>query len=101
MRNTVTNTPVLSALVVAVAMCVGISLTPASNPSNATAQANSQSCPNDDGGLKLPAGFCATIFADDVGHARHMAVAPSGVLYVNTCQAGTTATKRRMQAVSS
>ena len=84
MRNTVTNTTVLSALVVVVAMCVGISLTPASNPSNATAQAKSQACPNDDSGLKLPAGFCATIFADDVGHARHMVVAPSGVLYVNT-----------------
>jgi len=84
MRNTVTNTTVLSALVVVVAMCVGISLTPASNPSNATAQAKSRACPNDDSGLKLPAGFCATIFADDVGHARHMVVAPSGVLYVNT-----------------
>jgi glucose/arabinose dehydrogenase len=33
---------------------------------------------------KLPAGFCATVFADDIGHARHMVVGPSGVLYVNT-----------------
>ncbi len=38
----------------------------------------------DDAGLKLPAGFCASIFADDIGHARHMAAAPNGVLYVNT-----------------
>ena len=32
----------------------------------------------------LPPGFCATIFADDLGHTRHMVVAPDGVLYVNT-----------------
>jgi glucose/arabinose dehydrogenase/mono/diheme cytochrome c family protein len=46
--------------------------------------AENSGCPSDDTGLKLPAGFCATIFADGVGHARHMVVAPSGVLYVNT-----------------
>jgi glucose/arabinose dehydrogenase len=45
-------------------------------------QANA--CPNDDTGLTLPPGFCATIFADDIGHARHMVVSPEGVLYVNT-----------------
>ncbi len=37
-----------------------------------------------DAGLKLPPGFCATLFADNVGHARHLAVAPNGVVYVNT-----------------
>jgi glucose/arabinose dehydrogenase/mono/diheme cytochrome c family protein len=42
------------------------------------------SCSNDDSGLKLPADFCATVFADGIGHARHMAVSPSGVVYVNT-----------------
>jgi len=60
--------------------------------SNASAQTQSspdrdnkaQACPNDDSGLTLPPGFCATVFADDIGHARHMVVAPSGVLYVNT-----------------
>jgi glucose/arabinose dehydrogenase/mono/diheme cytochrome c family protein len=41
-------------------------------------------CPQNDGGLTLPAGFCATIFADGIGHARHLVVAPSGVVYVNT-----------------
>jgi glucose/arabinose dehydrogenase/mono/diheme cytochrome c family protein len=44
----------------------------------------SASCPQDDSGLKLPAGFCATIFADGIGHARHLVVAPNGVVYVNT-----------------
>lgn len=42
------------------------------------------SCANDDSGLTLPAGFCATVFADGIGHARHMVVAPNGVVYVNT-----------------
>ena len=46
--------------------------------------AGSQTCPDDDSGLKLPAGFCATVFADGIGHARQMVVAPNGVLYVNT-----------------
>jgi glucose/arabinose dehydrogenase/mono/diheme cytochrome c family protein len=32
----------------------------------------------------LPAGFCATVFADGIGHARHLAVGPTGVVYVNT-----------------
>ena len=50
----------------------------------ALAEAKGQACPNDDSGLKLPAGFCATVFADNIGHARHMVVAPNGVLYVNT-----------------
>ena len=41
-------------------------------------------CPDDDSGLALPAGFCASIFADDIGHARHLAVSAAGVVYVNT-----------------
>jgi glucose/arabinose dehydrogenase/mono/diheme cytochrome c family protein len=44
-------------------------------------------CPND-AGLKLPTGFCASIFADDLGHVRHMVAAPDGVLYVNTWSGG-------------
>jgi glucose/arabinose dehydrogenase/mono/diheme cytochrome c family protein len=48
------------------------------------AETKSQECPSNDSGLKLPAGFCATVFADNLGHARHLVVAPSGVVYVNT-----------------
>src|SRR5271163_3794847 len=62
------------------ALCVGSSL--ASGRSGA--ETKSQGCPSDDSGLKLPAGFCATIFADGIGHARHLVVAPNGVVYVNT-----------------
>jgi glucose/arabinose dehydrogenase len=42
------------------------------------------SCPGDNGGITLPKGFCATIFADGIGHARQLAVAPGGTVYVNT-----------------
>jgi glucose/arabinose dehydrogenase len=41
-------------------------------------------CPGNNGGLKLISGFCATVFADKLGHPRHMVVAPDGVVYVNT-----------------
>jgi glucose/arabinose dehydrogenase/mono/diheme cytochrome c family protein len=46
--------------------------------------ADTRGCPSNDTGLKLPAGFCATIFADGIGYARHMMVASDGVVYVNT-----------------
>src|SRR5213593_5254904 len=74
----------LSAVVVLSAMYVGNSLAPGQSQSSPTAGAKRQACPNDDSGVQLPGGFCATIFADGIGHARHMVVAPSGVLYVNT-----------------
>jgi glucose/arabinose dehydrogenase/cytochrome c5 len=50
----------------------------------ASALAQDKACPNDDSGLTLPAGFCATIFADNIGHARHMVVSPGEIVYVNT-----------------
>src|SRR5450631_2266337 len=59
------------------------SLTAQTHP-NPPGKATSASCPNGDSGLKLPAGFCATVFADGIGHARHLVVAPNGVVYVNT-----------------
>lgn len=37
-----------------------------------------------DAGLRLPPGFCATVFADHIGHARHLTVSSKGVVYVNT-----------------
>jgi glucose/arabinose dehydrogenase/mono/diheme cytochrome c family protein len=84
MRNKVRNRTLLSALVALSAVCLGSSLAPAHNQSNRAAESKSQACPNDDTGLHLPAGFCATVFADNIGHARHMVVAPSGILYANT-----------------
>ena len=41
-------------------------------------------CGKDNSGLTVPPGFCASVFADDLGHARQLAVAPNGDVYVNT-----------------
>jgi glucose/arabinose dehydrogenase len=53
-------------------------------PGTAHASHSAAACPADNGGITLPPGFCATVFADSVGHARHMAIAPNGIVYVNT-----------------
>lgn len=39
-------------------------------------------CDPDNGGIRLPPGFCATVFADEVGQARRIAVAANGTVYV-------------------
>jgi glucose/arabinose dehydrogenase len=44
----------------------------------------SNACAGNNGGITLSPGFCATVFADKLGFARHMAVAANGVVYVNT-----------------
>jgi glucose/arabinose dehydrogenase len=41
-------------------------------------------CDPDNGGLKLPQGFCALVVADNVGAARHLLAMPNGDLYVAT-----------------
>lgn len=48
-----------------------------------SASAEETACAPDNAGLKLPKGFCATIFADQVGAPRHLAVSADGTLYVN------------------
>ena len=48
------------------------------------AHAATGSCEGASAGITLPDGFCATIFADNIGHARQMVFAPDGTLYVNT-----------------
>src|SRR5271170_7632444 len=65
------------------ACCAG-SVSALAQRSPTEAQSASVACPDNDTGLKLPAGFCATIFADGIGHARHLVVAANGVVYVNT-----------------
>lgn len=42
-----------------------------------------ETCPDGNTGLKLPKGFCATIFADNVGSPRHLAVSADNVVYAN------------------
>ncbi|MFA5956584.1 sorbosone dehydrogenase family protein [Hyphomicrobium sp.] len=52
------------------------------------ASADEAPCPNGNAGLTLPKGFCATVFADDLGAPRHLAVAPDGTLYANNRRRG-------------
>lgn len=59
----------------AVSVLVGVAL-------SMSAQSALPSCDPDNGGIDLPAGFCAFVVADDLGPARHMAVAANGDLYV-------------------
>jgi glucose/arabinose dehydrogenase/mono/diheme cytochrome c family protein len=84
MRSLRLNRSRLSAIVVISAVfAVGIMASAQNLPSPGT-KPKSGSCSHDDSGLKLPAGFCATVFAEGIGHTRHLVVAPSGVVYVNT-----------------
>ena len=55
---------------------------------NAPSPASAGKCTGANAGITLPQGFCATIFADHVGHARQMVVAPDGTLYLNTWSGG-------------
>ena len=41
-------------------------------------------CPGGDAGITLSPGFCATVFADNLGHVRHMVVTADGTVYANT-----------------
>ena len=65
---------------------LGVAVAAASSaPLEAAAPAAAPSLPScSNAGLQLPPGFCATVFAKSIGHARHLAVAPNGVVYVNT-----------------
>jgi glucose/arabinose dehydrogenase/mono/diheme cytochrome c family protein len=77
-----------SSLLLAIAMlgpvCSGSSTAWAQTAASPAAHGSNQGCPDNDSGLKLPPGFCASVFADGIGHARHLVVAPNGVVYVNT-----------------
>src|SRR3954453_18942170 len=66
---------------IAAALVLGLALVPAWR---ATTQAQGKSCAEADTGLSLPRGFCATVFADKIGHARQLVMAPDGTVYVNT-----------------
>src|SRR2546426_6324379 len=49
---------------------------------SARRSAVSPACDADNGGITLPAGFCAVVVADQVGAPRHLAVAQNGDLFV-------------------
>jgi glucose/arabinose dehydrogenase len=71
-----------TALAAAALVVAGASVgAPAKTPAKAAAKA--EGCQGDNGGLTLSPGWCATIFADNLGHTRHLAVGPNGVVYAN------------------
>jgi len=61
-----------------------VGMTAGASPTRADAPAQKSACQGDNGGLTLSPGFCATIFADNLGHVRHLVVAPDGTVYANT-----------------
>src|SRR5262245_44685004 len=61
-----------------------LALLPATLLLLAAAPPESPRCDPDNGGITLPPGFCATVFADRLGHLRQLAVAPNGDLYANS-----------------
>lgn len=58
---------------------------PTSRPSSSSA---ARHCLPDNGGIELPAGFCAAIVADSLPRPRHMAVASNGDLFVSLLGTG-------------
>ena len=46
---------------------------------------SSAECEDDNAGLTLPDGFCATVFADGLGRVRHILVDPHGIVFDATC----------------
>src|SRR3954468_13270494 len=76
------------ALAVALVACAKSDRT-SSNDSNAASStpastASSAACAADNGGIPRPAGFCAVVFADSIGHPRDIVIASNGDAYVNT-----------------
>jgi glucose/arabinose dehydrogenase/cytochrome c5 len=77
-------TALLRAMVLLAVLFAVSSIAAAQGQPSPGAKTTSPLCPSDNSGLTLPSGFCATVFADRIGHARHMVVGPGGVVYVNT-----------------
>src|SRR5579872_4719114 len=71
-----------TSLVLAVALFGALGAAPA--PADTRPSAAGATCAADNGGIVLSSGFCASIFADQLGHTRHLTVAPNGVIYVNS-----------------
>src|SRR5689334_21042156 len=60
-----------------------LTLIPACARAQGVQQASGRArCAPENGGITLPTGFCATIFADSVPGPRHLLVAPNGDVFV-------------------
>ena len=63
-------------------LVVGAAGCATSSGMNASSATSGAPCAND-AGITLPAGFCASIFADSISKARYLAIAENGDLYVS------------------
>jgi glucose/arabinose dehydrogenase len=64
-------------------MSLAALLAGAAIPALAVAQTAAAKCAPGNAGIKVPAGFCVTVFADSVRGARQLAVAPNGDVFVS------------------
>lgn len=80
-------------------MRYGVSVFLALFPAAAAAQAAQRSpathCAPDNGGITLPPGFCASIFADSLPAPRHLVVSPNGDVFVALASGGIMALRDR------
>jgi glucose/arabinose dehydrogenase len=61
---------------------LGLCLAAGCGAGRAQQTARIPACDPGNGGITLPAGFCAAVFADEIGVARHAVVGPDGIVYV-------------------
>jgi glucose/arabinose dehydrogenase len=73
-----------SAAILAAACARGSEKHAAADTAAKGAVASTAACAGDNGGITLEAGFCATVFADSLGHVRDLVVAANGDVYANT-----------------
>src|SRR5690349_4411540 len=71
-----------AALGLVLAVALGCS-TPGEPQQAASAPTSKSTCDPGNGGITLSPGFCASVFADNLGHVRHAVVGADGTLYVN------------------
>ena len=76
-------TPTSSCIAAIAVLLIALSSTPGQD-GQAGAAANAPECPEDAGGIVVPRGFCATVFADVPGNVRHIVATPDSTLYANT-----------------
>ena len=71
-------------------------LSPALLPGQAAQRPRADTrCAPDNGGITLPKGFCASIFADSLAGPRHLTVAPNGDVFVALASGGVMALRDR------
>jgi len=71
-------------------------LSPALLPGQTTQHPRADTrCAPDNGGITLPKGFCASIFADSLASPRHLTVAPNGDVFVALASGGVMALRDR------